>query len=229
MADKLKRRQSSASDSASERAQPKKRYGMVIDLDRCIGCWTCAVACKMENNIPSGLWWSRVLTVGADFTDTSAGEYPNLEKHYKPVSCFHCEKPACMQACKSGATYQREDGLVLIDYDKCTGCRECLTACPHNNRVFNWEEPDYAATEVEGYGAKEASQRRQGVAEKCTFCVHRVDQGLEPICVVVCPVQARSFGDLNDPEEQVTQMVRKANVSPFGTITSISLKKGLSF
>lgn len=194
---------------AAKEGEEKKRWGMVINLDRCIGCWACAVACKMENNQPPGIWWNRILTIGGEeHMDTSAGEYPRLEKYYMPFSCFHCDNAPCVKVCPVGATYQRDDGIVLVDYDKCIGCRYCMVACPYNMRVFNWQSPDYSATEGKEHGASEVPSRPRGVVEKCTFCVHRIDQGLDPICTVVCPVQARIFGDLNDPESQVAEIVR---------------------
>jgi molybdopterin-containing oxidoreductase family iron-sulfur binding subunit len=162
----------------------------------------------MENNQPLGTWWNRILTVGGDYIDTPAGTYPDVQKYYEPVSCQHCENAPCVRVCPVGATYQRPDGLVLIDYDKCIGCRFCIAACPYGARAFNWRSPDYSATEGQPHGAKEVPVRPAGVTEKCTFCVHRLDQGKDPICVEVCPVQARMFGDLNDPNSQVAQVVR---------------------
>ncbi|MGZ8513834.1 MAG: sulfate reduction electron transfer complex DsrMKJOP subunit DsrO [Candidatus Limnocylindrales bacterium] len=185
-----------------------KRLGMVVDLNRCMGCWTCAVACKAENNVGAGLFWLRVLTIGgSDHIDVPAGTFPAVAMAYQPTGCFHCDNAPCVKACPVGATYRRDDGIVMIDYDKCIGCRYCMIACPYNNRVFNWHAPvqDPSADTV-AVGTQPA--RPKGVVEKCTFCYHRVDQGLEPRCVVACPAGARFFGDLADPTSEVATLVR---------------------
>jgi len=178
---------------------------MAIDLERCLGCWTCAVVCKAENNVPMGLWWNRVLTRGGDGMDMPSGTYPDLEMSYLPLSCQHCEDAPCAKVCPTGATHIRNDGVVLIDYDKCIGCRYCMAACPYGVRVFNWAQPQRIPDFDYGY----AAARPKGVVEKCTFCVQRLDQGLDPACVVSCPAQARIFGDLNDPESTVSKAIRE--------------------
>ncbi len=184
----------------------RRKFGMAVDLERCLGCWTCAVVCKEENDVPMGLWWNRVLTEGGDGLDKPDGTYPHLDLDYLPLACQHCEDAPCVKVCPAEATYKREDGgIVLVDYSKCIGCRYCMAACPYSVRVFNWAEPqripDFSYGMVEG--------RPRGVVEKCTFCVHRLDQGLEPSCVVSCPAQARIFGDLNDPDSPVSVAVRE--------------------
>jgi len=193
-------------DSAA--ARPAKRLGMVVDLNRCTGCWTCAVACKAENNVGAGLFWLRILTIGGSHQiDVPAGTYPDVAMAYQPTGCFHCDNAPCVKACPVGATFRRDDGIVLVDYDKCIGCRYCMIACPYNNRVFNWQSPvqDPPASVV-SVGTQPA--RPKGVVEKCTFCAHRVDAGLEPRCVVACPAGARFFGDLADPASEVATLVR---------------------
>ena len=118
-----------------------KRLGMVVDLNRCIGCWSCAVACKGENNVGIGLYWLRILTVGGDNLEVPDGTFPDLSLAFQPTNCFHCDNPPCVKACPTGATYKAANGIVEIDYDRCIGCRYCMVACPYNNRVFNWRNP----------------------------------------------------------------------------------------
>ena len=188
-----------------------ERLGMVIDMKGCVACASCAVACKVENNLPDGVWWNRILTDGGDNPDTPAGAYPNLTMENIAVACQHCENPACQRVCPTGATYKDEMGRVEIDYDKCIGCRMCMAACPYNARSFNWEEP---VRDVDfNYGDAEVPVRPRGVAEKCTLCRERTDRGEEPMCVVCCPTHARIFGDLDDPASEVSKAVveRKAH------------------
>jgi molybdopterin-containing oxidoreductase family iron-sulfur binding subunit len=187
----------------------KKRFGMVIDTKRCIGCHTCAMACKVENNLPDGNWWNRTLTVGGESMDTPSGEFPNVEMGFVTLACQHCENPACVKVCPVGATYKDETtGIVMQDYDQCLGCRYCMVACPYTGvRVFNWEEPKYAA----GFsvGSADIPVHQKNVVEKCMFCSHRLAKGRLPACVEACPARARRFGDLNDPESEVSQLLRK--------------------
>lgn len=187
-------------------------YGMAIDLKRCIGCHTCAMACKAANNIPEGVWWNRVLTDGGETMDTPKGEYPNLSMQFMAVSCQHCENPACVKVCPVGATYKDpETGVVRQDYDKCIGCRMCMAACPYNARVFNWSEPvrdpDF------NYGDRDVPVRGKGVVEKCTLCKERTDRGDEPMCVKCCLAKARVFGDLDDPESEISRVIRERNAT----------------
>lgn len=182
------------------------RLGYVIDMKNCIACHACAVACKVENNLPDGIWWARVLTDGGASQETPAGEFPNLTMRNIEVNCQHCDNPACVKACPVGATYKDPDtGAVRQDYDKCIGCRMCMAACPYNARVFNWSEPvrdpDF------NYGDKDVPVRPKGVAEKCTMCKERTDRGEEPMCVMCCPTEARVFGDLDDPESAISKFL----------------------
>jgi len=163
------------------------RYGLVIDLDRCTGCHTCTIACKMENSLDrvSGI---RVETVGGPRRDTPTGEYPNLSMYFLPVPCMHCNEPPCVPSCPTEAIYQRQDGIVLIDDEKCNGCQECLQACPYDVLVYDPEKDK---------------------VWKCTLCAHRVDQGLEPFCVLCCGMESMFFGDISDPLTQVSQRAKQ--------------------
>lgn len=185
------------------------RYGMVIDIKRCIGCQTCAFACKAANNIPDDIWWSRTLTDGGNMLDTLDGEYPHSSIEYIPLNCQHCENPACVKVCPVGATYtDPETGIVRQDYDKCIGCRMCMAACPYTGvRSFNWEEPKYAVDQV--FGDKDTPIHQKHVVEKCTFCYQRTSQGKEPACMRLCPGRARFWGDFDNPESEVSQLISK--------------------
>ena len=186
-------------------------YGFVIDSKSCISCHSCAVACKVENNLPDSIWWNRILTDGGPNMDTPAGTYPNLTIRNIPMGCQHCENPACVKVCPVGATYKDpETGVVRQDYDKCIGCRMCMSACPYNGvRSFNWEEPAYAMDYATG--GKDVPAHQKHVVEKCTFCYHRTSQGEEPACMRLCVGRARFWGDLDDPDSDVSQMIASRN------------------
>jgi molybdopterin-containing oxidoreductase family iron-sulfur binding subunit len=186
-----------------------KRLGMVIDLARCVGCQTCAIVCKLENDVPLGLAWNRVFTVGGPSMDTPKGQYPDLALDHITIACQHCENPVCVKVCPTGASYQREDGIVLVNYDACIGCRYCLASCPYSARTFNYRKPQ----QIPDFpiGNPDVVPREMGVVEKCTFCVTRVDKGLDPACVASCPARARFFGDLNDPNSQVSRLITERN------------------
>ena len=161
----------------------------------------------MQNNVPMGMLWNRILTEGVDTLDGAKGEYPNLTRTYLPVQCQHCENAACLKVCPTGATYKDDKGRVEIDYDKCIGCRMCMAACPFNARVFNWEEP--VRDPDVNYGDARVPVRNKGVMEKCTLCKERTDDGDVPMCVRVCPARARTFGDLDDPESDISRLARE--------------------
>lgn len=183
------------------------KLGIAINKTRCIGCQTCAFACKMQNGVPAATRWNRVLTEGCDVEDGALGEFPHLTRSYLPVACQHCEQPACMKVCPTGATYKDDKGRVEIDYDKCIGYRMCMAACPYNARSFNWSEPAYVPDFA--YGDESVAKRERGVAEKCTLCRERTDRGEEPMCVKCCPTKARVFGDLDDPNSEVSRVIRE--------------------
>lgn len=174
--------------SSETRGVPgKKRYAMVIDLRRCIGCDACMVACKAEFDVPLGVFrtWVPYRVVGT---------YPNVRKQFMPRLCNHCEDPPCVRACPVGATYVVEDGgFVLQRYERCIGCKACMASCPYNARFMLPKSRTY--TEI------------TSVVDKCTFCHHRVTQGLSPACVQTCIGRARIFGDLNDPASEVSHLV----------------------
>ena len=163
-----------------------KKFGMVIDLERCIGCNACTVACKIENN--STGYWIRVLTQNADQKDTPSGQFPDLKMEWIPLLCNHCSNPPCVDACPNEALVKREDGPVILIENNCNGCQACINACPYD--VIHYNE-------------------QKNIIEKCNFCVHRIDQGLEPFCVVCCEGQAIHFGDLNDPNSKISDIIKK--------------------
>lgn len=184
-------------------------YGMAIDLQLCFGCTECAVACKSNNNLPNNMWWNRVLTDGGDYPDTAKGTYPQVSMAHYPVGCQHCANPACAKVCPVGATWRDEKtGIVVQDVDKCIGCRMCMSACPYTGvRSFNWEEPRYPMDFA--LGDADAPKHQKHVVEKCIFCYQRLARGETPACMDLCPARARHFGDLDDPNSEVSQLIRE--------------------
>jgi molybdopterin-containing oxidoreductase family iron-sulfur binding subunit len=199
---------------------------MVIDLNRCTACQACAAACHQENNVPpadAGLAAAgrsiRWLTMMA----RSEGEYPHATTSVLPVMCQHCEHPPCIKVCPVGATFfSEEEGIVGQVYSRCIGCRYCTNACPYTARQFNWFDPRVPDSYREGFNP-DVSTRYRGVVEKCTFCHHRLQKARDqaraedrdlapgeytPACVEVCPTKAMVFGDLADPESDVSKLAR---------------------
>lgn len=182
---------------------------MVIDQGACIGCNYCTYGCLAVNDVRPDVPWNEVRVQ----TELAGG------KIYLPRPCMHCENPPCVAVCPVQATYRRSDGLVVMDYDRCIGCRYCMVACPYEARHFNWEEWAGTNQYVPDFGLPEVPRRPRGVVEKCTFCLQRIERGLTsglvpgvdreatPACVVECPVEARFFGDLNDPQSKVAQLL----------------------
>jgi Fe-S-cluster-containing dehydrogenase component len=212
------------------------KWGMVIDLDRCTGCQACTTACAMENNRLPGESWQDVLFY-------HEGTYPNVQISWLPRPCMQCENPSCVYVCPTGATYQTDDGVVLVDWDKCIGCKYCMIACPYGVRFYSDEkpvvEPDLreifpgsgSRTYEPPYKMPDATEDRRrgigvaprGVVSKCTFCYHKISQApagvadldeddpalkeYVPACVRVCPPKARFFGDLDNPESRVNELI----------------------
>ena len=188
------------------------RYGMAIDLSRCIGCNTCAVACKVSNNLPKDVWWNVVHTEGRDFADTSKGTYGGeMQLSWLPVNCMHCENAVCEEVCPTGATVKRDDGIVTVDEETCIGCKSCMEACPYDVRRLIENEPEYYLELPIGDPA--AKSHKGGTVEKCDFCAGRIDRGEKPACMELCPGRARYWGDLDDPESEVSQFLSGRNAT----------------
>lgn len=156
---------------------------LVIDLDRCIGCYACEIACKLENGVPLGVYFNKVLTIGPN------GTFPDLEMYFLPTVCQQCRDAPCVTVCPTGASYKNEDGVVLVNKEACIGCRYCMMACPYGARSYNEETK---------------------VVEKCTLCEHLQAVGEPPACVKVCCAKARFFGDIDDPGSDVSKVLKEA-------------------
>lgn len=190
------------------------RWGMVIDLNRCVGCQTCTAACKHAHDTPPGVQWRRVL-------DVEFGTFPDVERLFLPVGCQHCEAPPCVPVCPTGATYKRADGIVAIDYDRCIGCASCAVACPYEARSLVRSRALYFGDRDTIQEQAVAHPERLGVAQKCTFCVGKIDASIArnrrpgedldatPACAVSCIAGAIKFGDFNDPASEVSRLVRR--------------------
>jgi len=196
--------------ASEETASPSGRqWAMVIDQSKCVGCGYCINACRAHNDVPPDITWNPIF---------KAGELDGKQV-YLPRPCMQCEDAPCADVCPVGATYRRPDGIVMMDYDKCIGCRYCIVACPYRARSFNWKQFTGPNPAVPEWGEPEVERRPRGVPEKCSFCYQRIDHGLElgltpgidadatPACVVACPVGARAFGDLNQPESPVNRLL----------------------
>jgi phenylacetyl-CoA:acceptor oxidoreductase subunit 1 len=188
------------------------RWAMVADLRRCVGCQTCTAACKHANATPPGVQWRRVL-------DIEMGEYPDVQRAFVPMGCQHCDEPPCADVCPTTATRKRADGVVTIDYDLCIGCAYCTVACPYQARFLSPKGVfAYGAQPTENEELRDDEAKRS-VATKCTFCVERIDAGTEkgltpgvhpeatPACVNSCIAEALHFGDLDDPQSNVSRLL----------------------
>jgi len=155
------------------------RYGMVIDTRKCVGCKDCVVACKTENNVPEGYNRDWIVT-------ESFGKFPDINMEIRTERCNQCSETPCVACCPTGASHIHDvGGVVLVDHNKCIGCKACVQACPYDARFIH---PD-------------------GYADKCTFCIHRVEKGEHPACVEVCPTYCMHFGDLDDPNSEVSRLL----------------------
>ena len=208
-----------------------KRLAMVIDLQRCVGCGACVIACKNENNVKQDVAWASRIS-------RTVGQFPNVKYEYIPTLCNHCEKAPCVTGCPTGAMHKADGDITMHDPDKCIGCRYCIINCPYGVIQFNEEEVhrfwsnDKPLIEGGTPSASEVTQtvggrvlpyynparelsnpgtgiRRRGIVEKCTLCDHRVVKGELPYCVEACPANARIFGDLNDPNSEVSKILSK--------------------
>jgi len=212
---------------ALAKPREQRRWVMVIDLRKCIGCSACTIACIAENKLPPGVVYRPVM-------DEEMGSFPNVTRRFLPRPCMQCDNPPCVPVCPVSATYKNEDGVVVIDYDECIGCRYCITACPYAARTFDFGDTYTKGTPVaEGlivgreqaddyeripnfeYGEAWPRQRDVspiGNARKCQFCLHRLNVGMLPACVTTCIGRATYFGDANDPDSLVSELIGRPNV-----------------
>ncbi|MCC6523335.1 MAG: 4Fe-4S dicluster domain-containing protein [Polyangiaceae bacterium] len=197
-------------------------FAYALNLSHCNGNRRCAEACARENNLPDEpeMRYIRVLELdnGSQHLERGTVYYdrekvPAPGKFYLPVQCHQCDNAPCVKACPTGATWKENDGIVVVDYDWCIGCRYCQAACPYHARRFNWVEPKIEPSRINPHQAYLSNRIRQmGVVEKCTFCLQRTRRGMYPACYEVCPTGARKFGDLSDPESEVRQIVENKRV-----------------
>lgn len=192
------------------------RWGMVVDLSRCVRCYACLAACRIEHFLPIGMFWPKLVAL------ETGGDKPSVSTY--SVRCNQCQKAPCVDVCPTGATSRRADGIVLVDQNKCVGCRYCVIACPYQNRTFLSRDkntgffPGRVQTDFEKAG-KRLYPHQNGTTEKCNFCAERIDAGLAdgltpgvdraatPACVNTCPPRALTFGDLDDPASPVSRLI----------------------
>ncbi len=208
---------------SAEPAREGVLFAYGLDLSRCVGCRRCVYACVKENNQSRDpvIQWISVLELeklrGVDIYDSNLyynpPKVPQAGKFYMPVACQQCRRPQCVSVCPVGATWQEPDGIVVVDYNWCIGCRYCMAACPYGARHFNWGTPHVDADNVNRETHYLGNRPRyKGVVEKCTFCIQRVRKGRYPACVEICPVGARKFGNLLDEDSEINYIIRNKRV-----------------
>lgn len=185
------------------------KLAMIIDKRRCYGCNGCAIACKQTNATQPGTYYTRVQI-------RERGTFPNAVQEYVPEICNHCDDAPCVRACPSGASMKMEDGTVQIDAKRCIGCEACIPGCPYNNRFLNSEKKaTYWGKEGQDvYEQARSKEHLQGTVAKCSFCAPRREKGMTPACVETCPGGARIFGDLDDPNSEISKVFKKYNPQP---------------
>jgi len=196
----------------------ERRWVMVIDQRKCIGCHACTISCIAENKLPPGVVYRPVI-------EQESGTYPHVARTFLPRPCMQCDNPPCVPVCPVEATFKRPDGIVEVNYDQCIGCRYCIAACPYNARTFDFG--DYYTKSTPGgvqayekaatfeYGKKRARDHEAspvGNARKCHFCLHRLEEGMPPACTTTCVGRATYFGDANDPESLVHELIGSPNI-----------------
>ena len=194
----------------------QRKWRMVIDTRKCVGCHACTIACIVENKLPPGVVYRPVV-------QEELGKYPNLQLRFFPRPCMQCENPTCVSVCPVHATWKRPDGIVIVNYERCIGCRYCLSACPYGARTSDYghyytentpEIQPYEQLSNNEYGKawdRKGHSSPKGNARKCHFCLHRLNEGQLPMCVTTCIGRANYFGDANDPYSIVSQMARLPN------------------
>jgi Fe-S-cluster-containing dehydrogenase component len=202
---------------ALQKPEDQRRWVMVIDTRKCVGCNACTVSCVAENKLPPGVVYRPVLA-------QEFGTYPNVGRRFVPRPCMQCDNPPCVSVCPVGATWKRPDGIVAIDYEACIGCRYCITACPYGARTFDFgvtytqntpEQMEYELLANFEYGQEwpRNGGSPEGNARKCQFCLHRLEEGEVPACVSTCIGTANYFGDANDPDSLVAELIASPNVT----------------
>ena len=162
----------------ARRGKRRARWAMAVDTRRCVGCHACVLSCKAENDLPADGFRDWITTV-------TTGVFPHLAQEIRSERCNHCDNAPCVDCCPTGASHVGDGGIVLVDADMCTGCKACIASCPYDARYIHPE----------------------GYADKCTFCIHRVHRGLQPACVDICPTRALTFGDINDPDSDLSRLL----------------------
>lgn len=204
-------------------ARDNELFGYALDLNLCVGCRRCVYGCVRENNLPregEQIHYIKVLRFEDGVMDFERSEryydpeaVPEDGYYYMPVQCQHCRKAPCVRACPVKATWTDADGIVVVDYNWCIGCRYCMAACPYEGRFFNWMDPVISTEDLNPDTHYLGNRpRMRGVVEKCTFCIQRSREGRYPACVEACPVGARKFGNLLDPKSEIRYILENKRV-----------------